>query len=39
VWRNSEVCELIGHAVLYEVLVHNLHTGEKQRVATTALSC
>jgi thioredoxin reductase (NADPH) len=37
VWRNSEVCELIGDEVLSEVLVRDLHTGEKQRVATTAL--
>ncbi len=37
VWRNSEVCELIGDEALDEVLLHNLHTGEKQRVATKAL--
>ena len=37
VWRNSEVCELIGDDALDEVLLHDLHTDEKQRVATTAL--
>ena len=37
VWRNSEVCELIGDEALEEVLLHDLHTDEKQRVATTAL--
>lgn len=37
VWRNSEVCELIGDEELGEVLVNDLHTQEKQRVATTAL--
>jgi thioredoxin reductase (NADPH) len=37
VWRNNEVCELIGDEGLEEVLLHNLRTDEKQRVATTAL--
>ena len=37
VWRNSEVCELIGDEALDEVLLHDLHTDAKQRVATTAL--
>jgi thioredoxin reductase (NADPH) len=37
VWRNSVVCELIGDEALDEVLVHDLHTDAKQRVATTAL--
>jgi thioredoxin reductase (NADPH) len=37
VWRNREVCELIGDEALEEVLLHDLHTDEKQRVATRAL--
>jgi thioredoxin reductase (NADPH) len=37
VWRNSEVCELIGDDELEEVLVHDLDTDERHRVATTAL--
>jgi thioredoxin reductase (NADPH) len=37
VWRNNEVCELIGDEGLEEVLLHNLRTDEKQRVSTTAL--
>jgi thioredoxin reductase (NADPH) len=37
VWRHSEVCELIGDEALEEVLLHDLHTDRKQRVATTAL--
>ncbi len=37
VWRNNEVCELIGDEALEQVLLHNLHTDEKQRVATRAL--
>ena len=37
VWRHSEVCELIGDDALDEVLLHDLHTDAKQRVATTAL--
>jgi thioredoxin reductase (NADPH) len=37
VWRNSEVCELIGDEALDEVVLHDLHTDAKQRVATTAL--
>jgi thioredoxin reductase (NADPH) len=37
VWRNSEVCELVGDEGLEEVLLHDLKTDEKQRVATTAL--
>ncbi|MFD4323550.1 FAD-dependent oxidoreductase [Nocardioides sp. NPDC058538] len=37
VWRNSEVCELIGENALEEVLVRHLHSGEEHRVATTAL--
>jgi thioredoxin reductase (NADPH) len=37
VWRNTEVCELIGGDTLEEVLLHDLRTDEKQRVATTAL--
>jgi thioredoxin reductase (NADPH) len=37
VWRNSEVCELIGDEALDGVLLRDLHTGAKQRVATTAL--
>ena len=37
IWRNSEVCELIGDEALHQVLLHDLHTDAKQRVATTAL--
>ena len=37
VWRNSEVRELIGDEALDEVLLHDLHTDQTQRVATTAL--
>ena len=37
VWRNTEVCELIGDEALEEVLLHHLQSDEKQRVATTAL--
>ena len=37
VWRHSEVCELIGDEALDEVLLHDLHTDQKQSVATTAL--
>jgi thioredoxin reductase (NADPH) len=37
VWRHREVCELIGDKALSEVMLHNLHTDQTQRVATTAL--
>nr|WP_246355371.1 NAD(P)/FAD-dependent oxidoreductase [Nocardioides ungokensis] len=37
VWRNSEVCELIGDGALHEVLLHDLRADGRQRVATTAL--
>lgn len=37
VWRNSEVCELIGEEELHEVVVQDLHTHQKQRIATSAL--
>jgi thioredoxin reductase (NADPH) len=37
VWRNSEVCELIGDEALEEVLLHDLQSDEKRPVATTAL--
>ena len=37
IWRNSEVCELIGEEALEEVLVHHLQSDEEHRVATTAL--
>jgi thioredoxin reductase (NADPH) len=37
VWRNNEVCELIGDEVLEEVLLHDLRTDEKQPVASKAL--
>jgi thioredoxin reductase (NADPH) len=37
IWRHSEVCELLGDEALEEVLLHDLHTEEQQRVATTAL--
>ncbi len=37
VWRNSEVCELIGDEALQEVLLRDLHTDARQRVAATAL--
>lgn len=37
IWRNSEVSELIGDEALEEVRLHDLRTGAKQRVATTAL--
>jgi thioredoxin reductase (NADPH) len=37
IWRHSEVCELIGDEGLEEVMLHDLQTEEKQRVATTAL--
>ena len=37
VWRNTEVCELIGGDALEEVVLHDLRTDEKQRVATSAL--
>jgi thioredoxin reductase (NADPH) len=37
IWRNSEVCELIGQEALQEVLVHHLQSDEEHRVATTAL--
>jgi thioredoxin reductase (NADPH) len=37
VWRNSEVCELIGEEALDEVVLRDLHTGAEQRVATSAL--
>lgn len=37
IWRNSEVCELIGDEALEEVLVHHLQSDEAHRVATTAL--
>jgi thioredoxin reductase (NADPH) len=37
IWRHSEVCELIGDEALEEVLLHDLHTDQKQHVATTAL--
>lgn len=37
IWRNSEVCELIGDEALEEVLVHHLQSDEDDRVATTAL--
>jgi thioredoxin reductase (NADPH) len=37
IWRNSEVCELIGDVGLEEVLLHDLQTEEQWRVATTAL--
>jgi thioredoxin reductase (NADPH) len=37
IWRNSEVCELIGDEVLEEVLLHHLQSNEEHRVATKAL--
>ena len=37
VWRNTEVGELIGGGALEQVLLHDLRTDEKQRVATSAL--
>lgn len=37
VWRNSEVCELIGEKALEQVLLRHLGSGEEHRVATTAL--
>jgi thioredoxin reductase (NADPH) len=37
VWRNTEVSELIGGEGLEQVVLHDLRTDEKQRVATTAL--
>jgi thioredoxin reductase (NADPH) len=37
IWHHSEVCELIGDEALEEVLLHDLHTDQKQHVATTAL--
>jgi thioredoxin reductase (NADPH) len=37
VWRHSEVCELIGDEALDEVVLRDLHSDQKQRVATTAV--
>ncbi|GMA19956.1 hypothetical protein GCM10025862_19770 [Arsenicicoccus piscis] len=37
IWRCSEVSELIGHEALEEVVLHDLRTDAKQRVATTAM--
>jgi thioredoxin reductase (NADPH) len=37
VWRNSEVCELLGDEVLHDVLVRDLRTDEKRSVPTSAL--
>jgi thioredoxin reductase (NADPH) len=37
VWRNSEVCELIGDEALEEVQLRDLQSDEEHRVATTAL--
>ncbi|WP_230487004.1 NAD(P)/FAD-dependent oxidoreductase [Nocardioides anomalus] len=37
IWRHSEVGQLLGDAALEEVVLHDLHTGATQRVATTAL--
>lgn len=37
IWRSSEVSELIGHEALEEVVLHDLRTDAKQRVATTAM--
>ncbi|WGL50795.1 FAD-dependent oxidoreductase [Nocardioides sp. BP30] len=37
IWRTSEVAELIGDEGLEEVLLHDLQTDEKHRVATRAL--
>jgi thioredoxin reductase (NADPH) len=37
VWRNTEVCELIGGDALEQVLLRDLRTDDEQRVATTAL--
>jgi thioredoxin reductase (NADPH) len=37
IWRNSEVCELIGDEVLEEVVLRHLHTHDEQRLTTTVL--
>lgn len=37
IWRSSEVSELVGHEALEEVVLHDLRTDAKQRVATTAM--
>jgi len=37
VWRNVEVCELQGDLGLEEVVVHDLVTGARRTLATTAL--
>ena len=37
VWLHSEVCELIGDGALSEVVLHDVGTDRKQRLATTAL--
>ncbi len=37
VWRDSEVCELVGDEVLAEVLLRDLRTDARHRVPTTAL--
>lgn len=37
IWRRSEVSELVGHEALEEVVLHDLRTDAKQRVATTAM--
>ncbi|MBA2952915.1 molecular chaperone DnaK [Nocardioides sp. MAH-18] len=37
IWRNSEVCELVGDEALDAVLLRDLHTGAEERVTTTAL--
>ncbi|MGD9961334.1 FAD-dependent oxidoreductase [Nocardioides sp.] len=37
VWRNCEVCELHGDLGLEEVIVHDLRTGERRPLSSTAL--
>ena len=37
IWRHREVAELIGDTGLDEVVLHDLRSGERLRVATTAL--
>ena len=37
VWRNCEVCELVGDLGLEEVIVHDLRTDERRPLSATAL--
>ena len=37
VWRNCEICELVGDLGLEEVIVHDLRTDERRPLSATAL--